>query len=245
MKLRFALVPLLAAVGLVAGPATAHAATTGSISGTVTKSTVPAEGVEVDVIHTEDNGFYGPGPVYVDGTVTDADGKYTISLPPSGSHGYWVCFLPADWFFGPTDSQCYDQTGTYYPFPSGAGFLDPAPGSKAVPLSAGQHRTGIDADLQPVLDSVTGSITGKVTAFGLLPVRHATVTVSQNGTRAGATFTAGNGTYRVTGLAPGTYRVCFDGSTAGHYSSSCRRALVAVSAGVATKGINAALTIRG
>jgi hypothetical protein len=83
-----------------------------------------------------------------------------------------------------------------------------------------------------------------VTAFGLLPIRHATVTVDQNGVPADATFSAASGTYLITGLAPGSYRLCFDGSTAGNYTMTCRRALVPVDAGVVTKGINGVLTVR-
>jgi hypothetical protein len=244
MKLRLIATVALAVAGLVAVPSTAQAAANGSISGTVTESTVPAADVYVGVIGIIDQGFFGKGPGLVADTFTDAAGHYTVSdLPPSGSRGYWVCYVPDDWPFGTYDSQCFDQTGTFFPFPSGAGFLDQAPGSKAVSLTAGQHRTGIDGDLQPVQNSTNGGITGRVSALGLLPVRHAKVTVDQNGTPAGATFSAGNGTYRVTGLAPGTYHVCFDGSTAGHYSTTCRRALVAVKPGLLTKGINGVLTV--
>lgn len=244
MKSRVVVAMMLAIASLSAIPATADAAVTGSISGTVTEGTVPAAEVYVDIIGIVDNGFYGKGPSWVDGTITDESGHYTVpGLPASGTRGYWVCFTPSDWPSGRYESECYDQTSTYYPFPSGAGFLDPAPGSKAVPLIAGQHRVGVDADLQPMLDGATGGITGKVNAFGLLPVRHAKVTVDSAGTPAGATFSNGSGVYRVTGLAPGAYRMCFDGSTAaGNYRKICRKELVAVRAGVVTKGVNGVLT---
>ncbi len=242
MKLRVALAVTLAAGSLIAVSTGARAATTGSISGTVTESTMPAAGVFVAVIGIIDQGFFGKGPGFIDGTVTDANGHYTIAgLPPSGGRGYWVCFLPDDWPSGVYDSQCYEQTGTFFPFPSGAGFLEPAPGSKAVPLLTGQNRTGIDADLQPQTGPHTGVITGKVNAFGILPLKHAKVTVDQGGTPAGAAFTATNGVYRIAGLAPGSYHVCFDGSTGGKYTKTCRATLVAVTAGGVTKGINGAV----
>jgi hypothetical protein len=244
MKLRLALLTTLAVTGYTVAPATAQAATTGSISGTVTESTVPVADVFVAVLGTVDHGIFGKGPGLIADTTTDASGHYSVvGLPPSTGRGYWVCFVPDDWPFGRYDSQCFDQADGFAALPSGSGFFWPPIDSKQVPLTAGQHRAGTDADVQPVVDSTSGRITGKVTVLGLLPLRHATVTVSQDGTTAGATFSATNGTYRVTGLAPGSYRVCFDGSTAGKYSSTCRRALVPVNAGAATKGINGALSI--
>lgn len=245
MKLRLALIPLLVVAGLVVLPSTAQAAATGSISGTVTESTAPAVNAFVAVIAIVDHGIFGKGPGLIADTTTDANGHYTVSgLPPSSGRGYWVCTVASDWPFGAYDGQCYDQADGFAPFGSGAGFLAPAWGSKALPLLAGQHRTRVDADLHKFSWTPNG-IAGKVTALGLLPIRHATVTVDQDGVPVDATFTATGGTYRITGLAPGSYHVCFDGSTAGHYSKRCRSALVQVTAGAVTKGINGVLTITG
>jgi hypothetical protein len=243
MKLRAALAVACAVAGLLVLPSAAQATANGSISGTVTESTVPAGGVYVGVIGIIDQGIFGKGPGVIADGYTDAAGHYTIAdLPPSGGRGYWVCFVAGDWPFGAYDSQCFDQVDGFAPFPSGAGFLEPAPGSKAVPLLGGQHRTGVDADLHHFMGS-GGGMTGRVTALGLVPLRHARVTVSLNGAPVDATFTAGNGTYRLDGLPAGSYRVCFDGSTAGHYSSSCRRALVPVRPGAMTRGISATLRV--
>lgn len=245
MKLRLVLIPLLAVAGLVAMPTTAQAAANSSISGTVTESTVPAANAFVGVIAIVDHGIFGKGPGLIADTFTDANGHYTVSgLPPSNGRGYWVCTVASDWPFGPYDGQCYDQADGFAPFPSGAGFVAPSWGAKTIPLLGGQHRIGIDADLHKFSWTPSG-ITGKVTALGLLPIRHATVTVDQNGVRVDATFSAASGTYRITGLAPGSYHVCFDGSTAGNYSSKCRRALVQVNADAVTKGINGVLTTSG
>jgi hypothetical protein len=245
VKIRIAVILALLA-GLCAVPTAASAAVLGTISGTVTQSAEPAEGAFVGVLGIVDTGFFGKGPTIIGDATTDASGHYTVTdLAPSTR--YWVCVVPADWLSGPGsyDSKCYEQTDTWFAFPSGAGFLAAAPGSRPLSLLPGQHRNGVDVDLQQPPSSVTGGIYGRVTAFGLVPLRHATVTVEQNGIRAGAALTASNGTYRIAGLAPGSYRVCFDGSsTAPKYGSTCRKALVAVRAGVVTKGIPGVVALR-
>ena len=127
----------------------------------------------------------------------------------------------------------------YYPFPSGSGFLAPAYGSTRIALTAGQSRTGVDADLHRYMSPTVGGIAGKVTQFGLVPLKGVLVTASQNGAVVLATYSAGTGKYRITGLEPGSYRVCF---SAAH--PTCRKALVAVRSGVLTTGINGALSTR-
>ena len=76
MKLRFALTATLALAGLVALPATADAAATGSISGIVRADGQPRAGAGVVVIAMVDTGFFGRGPRPIAFTETDANGRY-------------------------------------------------------------------------------------------------------------------------------------------------------------------------
>lgn len=246
---RAALAGAVVLAGVAVMPMAAHGATTGSISGTIRAGGAPYPGAFATVIAIEDNGAFGRGPVPIAGAEADANGHYTISdLPPSGSNPYWVCFDPG--FFGTYDGQCWDQADGYFPFPSGAGFLQASPGSARISLAAGQNRTGIDADLHQSL-SYGGSISGYVRQFGLLPLHTVRVDALQNGASSSATYTATNGRYLITGLPAGSYQVCFDGSQATggtsstkHYGSTCRAALVTVRTGVTTTGVNATLNAK-
>ena len=241
MKARILAVLALAAATVVAIQPAARAATSGSISGTVRGNGEPLAGAYVSVIGIVDNGFFGRGPADVGDAVTDANGNYTVDgLAPSGLSGYWVCFSAAD--LDTYQGQCYDHVDGWFPFPSGAGFLEPAQGSSIVTVGAGQHRTNIDADLHPPLGT-GGGIAGKVTRLGVVPMRTVKVTAYRSGSAVEATYTSGAGKYVLTALAPGAYAVCFDDSEsvgAGrHAVTKCRAAAVTVTAGAVKGGVNA------
>ncbi|HJQ43034.1 MAG TPA: choice-of-anchor P family protein, partial [Jatrophihabitantaceae bacterium] len=83
------------------------------------------------------------------------------------------------------DSQCYDNAAGFAPFPDPIGFLQPAPGSTAIPLEDGQSATGIDALL--VREPPRIVMTGRAYALaskGLLKVNPVadTGTVEDTGT---------------------------------------------------------------
>ncbi|MDT4918395.1 MAG: SdrD B-like domain [Pseudonocardiales bacterium] len=238
MTLRLVATITLAVAGLVAVPGSADAAVPGSISGIVRADGLPMADAYVMVIQVQENGIYGRGPLLAADTITGPDGSYTIELPPSGADGYSVCFVDPNWPFSDYDGQCDDQVDGFAPFPSGAGFLDTVPGSKKLLLTAGQHLTGVNADLHRYLGA-NGGVAGKVTQFGLLPLKGVFVVAKQGGVPVLATYSAGNGTYRITGLPPGSYQVCF---SAAH--PTCRKALVVVRTGVVTKGVNGVLSTK-
>ena len=246
MKLRMAIAVSAVVAGSLLVPATAGGVSTGSISGIVRADGVPVAGTYVTILAIVDAGAFGKGPSDVASTTTDATGHYTVSgLAPSGQNPYWVCFGTS--FFSVYNAQCWDQAEPWYGYPSGAGFIAAAPGSKRVSLNAGQNRTGIDGDLHKNMAFGGGAVAGYVSQGGLLPLHTVRVDATQNGVTVGATYTATNGRYLITGLPAGSYKLCFDGSQATgglstkHYTSTCRAALVTVKNAVTTTGVNATL----
>ena len=192
--------------------------------------------------------------------LTGAAGTYSVSGLPASTAGYTVCFDGSSASVGTGVAgyarQCYKNVAW--------NGQDPPPsGTTAVPVKAGAT-TGINAQL-----AGSASIAGRVTAAtrgGTLT--NVNVAVFDNSAHVvGATATASDGTYRVTGLGASAtgYRVCFDasfatgGASTTGYTSRCYKTAVwntngpppagttavPVSAGKAVIGINAALTTAG
>lgn len=187
---------LAVALGLLVGAAVPAGAedAPGSISGTVTSATDPVDGYSVTAYHPE--GWYRAVEVASDGTYLIAD------LPPAS---YVVRF--ARWE-GELETQ-------YWP-----DVLDEADAQPVV-VGAGEHVTGIDADLQRK-PAVSGTVTGPAgPAAGILVF-----------IRAGhwrLATTAADGTYRIRNLPIGEHVVCFS-DPAGDLHPQCSDGVVGRSA---------------
>ncbi len=167
-------------------------------------------------------------------TTTGTDGTYSVAGLAAGT--YTVCF-----FVTALVPQCYnDQPVTGTPTP--------------VTVSGDAATTGIDAAL-----AATGGIAGNVTdAATAAPVSGVTVEITDtDGSSASYVTTGADGTYSVSGLAAGSYSVCFYplASSASGYQPQCYNAEpadgsvtpdpVMVTAGATASGVNAALAAGG
>ena len=169
---------------------------------------------------------------------TAADGTWSMTGLSAGT--YWVCFktfLAATG--GSSDAlgyadQCYNNTPPIW------GSTTP------VSVTVGATTTEINANLA-ALGAISGTVTDAGDAHhGLANVRvHMfSPTTAANG----SAYTAADGSYTITHLAPGwDYKVCFDasGATGGSsdalgYIEQCTTS-VEVSSGATTTGINVAL----
>jgi hypothetical protein len=180
----------------------------GSIAGTITEAAggQPLQNAEVDV--------YTAGGSFAGGATTASDGAYSIDGLRANSTGYVVCAKASTSTFSTTPTpdpggwaaRCY-QTAAW----NGANV--PA-GATKVPLSAGQHKTGVNIALL-VGGEISGSLFvggGPATASGVQVYLFTT-----GGKEIDVNY--GYGTYSFTGLAPQfQYVVCFDG----RYDSSAQ-----------------------
>lgn len=174
----------------------------GAISGRVTDSTGHGiAGVSVGEYNPDD-----PGQIS-HGAITRADGTYTMTGLAAGT--YQVCFSSQGASGGSSTTgyldECYDNQPQYG---------TPTP----VAVSLGQTTRGIDAVL-----ATGGAITGHVTDTDGAPVPN----VSAELFGGGGESTDGTGAYTITGLATGSYTLCFNGwfatsATAPYgYTDSC------------------------
>ena len=115
---------------------------------------------------------------------TDADGRYDLDIP-AGSYKL-VFFDPA----GEHGMEWYDNQ-PYFGIVDAANFTVP-----------GNHV----ATLTPAGGSISGTVTDAISGAPIVDAW--VVAIAANGTLTGVP-TAGNGTYSITGLAPGTYRITF------------------------------------
>lgn len=133
-------------------------------------------------------------------------------------------------------------------------------GATAVPVTAGKTTTGISAALAASA-SISGTVTAATGGGALTAVAVDVFSASGTLVSAGATQFNDNGTFMVTGLVPGSYKVCFfagfaaGGSSTTGYASQCYKNVawsgtavlprgttpVKLTAGEAAKGINAKL----
>jgi hypothetical protein len=215
--------------GAATGSINAQLATAGSIAGTVTDGSNPIEGVMVTVA----SGIYFMSGYYA---MTAADGTYTVTGLPAGS--YKVGFDP---------SSAGNYIGEYY-----NNKTDPC-SADDVSVAAGEAKTGINAQL-----ATGGSIAGTVTDGSSNPIEDVEVIVTTgmyDFMMSGNYYatTAADGTYTVTGLPAGSYKVEFDPSSAGNYigewynnkADFCLADDVSLAAGEAKTSINAQLAAGG
>jgi len=226
----------------------------GAISGTVTgPGGHPLAGVTVEISDGEAD---ADGLVDTDGSTTASDGTYAVTGLAAGT--YDVCFDASSATGGTSATGYTDQcwNGT-----SWDGFGFGPTGATGVTVAVGATATGIDAPL-----SAGGAVSGTVDGVGGHPLGGVEVEVgdSEDGSLGLAT-TSADGTYTVTGLATGTYDVCFDASSAtggpsatgytdqcwddvawdGGSSGNPTGTSVAVAVGSTTTGIDASLTVGG
>ncbi|HTX12659.1 MAG TPA: carboxypeptidase regulatory-like domain-containing protein [Solirubrobacteraceae bacterium] len=208
----------------------------GQISGTVMDGTTtpasPAPGVEVAAVDASGEQSAS--------TTTDSNGNYTLSgLSPSAS--YRVEFTPPEG--SPLAQQFY---------PSGLTLQAATP----VPVTVGQTTPNIDETLGEG-GSIAGAVTNAATGYPIGGVEVVLTDDAGNGLYMdGETSTEPDGTYDVTNLPPGSYKVEFydggffsEGGLAFQYyndaSTLSAADSVTVGAGQAITNINAALTQGG
>ncbi|MFW5471882.1 beta strand repeat-containing protein [Knoellia sp. CPCC 206450] len=212
----------------------------GAVSGKVTQASSAKPLAGVSVTARTATGFT------TERAVTDVDGTYTINVLAPASN-YQVCFSQTFGGNGGTNDalgyveQCWQNKP-----------LGQTP--TAVVVAGASTRTGVNAALADA-----GGIKGTVTDAGTGKLRGVEVTVSTGTSSTQSVFTGADGTYQVSGVAPGTaYVVCFEaqaalGGAADNvgYLSECWNnkpftkvgaTPVTVTAGVATPNINASLS---
>ncbi|HEX8095175.1 carboxypeptidase regulatory-like domain-containing protein [Jatrophihabitans sp.] len=140
---------------------------------------------------------YPYGQFFTYSATSAANGRYTITGLPADS--YQICFY-AGYATGAASTgyldECYDNLPAYYY------------GGTPIPVAVGHTTPGINATL-----AVGAAVTGKVTDPAGKPVPDVSASVlPSSGQGLGATDA--QGIYRITGIAPGTYSVCFDGTYA-------------------------------
>jgi 5-hydroxyisourate hydrolase-like protein (transthyretin family) len=214
----------------------------GQITGALTDASThqPLIGMEVDVFDSAGN--------YVASTCTAFDGSYQIGGLPTGS--YHVGFgqpYSACGYVGPAGPPGY--ASQYYNDKPSLAASDP------VAVTAGSTTTGIDAGMV-----LTGAVSGTVTdASSHLPAANVDVIAYDSaGTPAATACTGTDGSYTLTYLPSGSYRVGFATHTSAcvgaasyqsqYYSNRSSLATadpVAVSPNSTTPGIDAALVPAG
>jgi hypothetical protein len=218
------LILLTVTVAMLAWAATASAAGTGRIEGTVTdEASNPLEGITV-CAQPVTAGLYGECAWR-----TDHDGKYSIE--GLGPGGYRVQFyvssnespldLVPQWYFG----KAYPEEGQIVSVTEGA----------ATALSPVEMKPG-----GQILGTVTDRLTG-------LPVADVSVCASrvappaQTGDLGYCDRTDGAGAYEIRNLGTAAYQVEFSTFEGPNYISEVRQASVPVTAGSPTPGIDAQL----
>ena len=195
--------PVPVTTGATTAGVNASLARGGAVSGSVTDSSSPGQplsGVLVSVYDSSRN--------YYTSASTSASGTYTVGGLPAGS--YFVCFSGSGSTGGSSSTGYLDQC---YNGKAWDGFSAPSsPTDTLVPVTTGSTSSGINGHL-----GAAGAISGTVTDTSSHPLANVAVALfDQSGQRLygmGATTTA-NGTYKISGLATGTYYLCFDGSQA-------------------------------
>lgn len=203
---------------------TAPTALTG-ISGTVTDSSgSPLDGVQVQLyVNSAAAGLSAD---------TAADGTYLIQIPSYELGQQFSVEFSTPSFV----TQYWNNKPTL-------AIADP------ITVTDGETTSGIDAVLRPAA-TTTGSIRGKVTdASTGLPLFTTNMTATNSATGQSTTesnFLGGDGTYTITGLAPGSYTVEFSASLYANQwwnnkSSLATADQVTITAGQVATGIDAAL----
>jgi serine/threonine protein kinase len=156
----------------------------GSISG---KVTADADGQGIASVNIQVSDFATNN--YVKGVNTDSDGAYSLTNLSAGT--YRVYASPANNKLSYAN-EYYNNTYDYSK-------------SQAITISSGQYVTGIDFSLAP-----GGTISGKVVSDAdVKGIPNLLVYASEyiSGSWVGSTNTDSDGTYKMTNLPPGSYRV--------------------------------------
>jgi hypothetical protein len=232
--------PVSVTTGNTTNSINAALSTAGAIHGTVTDAGGTHHGLENVNVNV-----WSPSTGYSSGSMTAADGSYTVSGLPTGGD-YQVCFWANGATGGSSDTpgyidQCYNNQPT-----SGT----PTP----VGVTAGSTTNSINAALV-----AGGAVAGTVTDAGGAHHGLANVNVNVFSPSTGDSWgsqTAADGSYSVTVPAGTGYQVCFyaNGATGGSsdtlgYVDQCYNnqplsgtpTPVSVTAGATTESINAAL----
>ena len=166
-----------------------------TISGTVTgPDAAPLPGICVDANVVQPSG----NTDWVQGSTTAADGTYVLAQLPATD--VRVHFRPCNG--GPYVEEWYADS------------LDPSTATP-VSLTAGESRTGIDAQLAAGI-----TVSGHVSDPDGNPIAGVGVSVNPDGPGSGAWGqTDANGDYNTGALRPGTYRVQFQGDGSGTWAT--------------------------
>src|SRR5450631_3805837 len=223
-------VPVSVVNGVTTSTINAALITGGTISGTVTAEANGADlsGICVDASQINGTGF--------ENATTSADESYSISGLGSGQYSVE---------FSPNCGNGQNLLTQWYNDKTSAIAADP------VSVVAGTTKSSIDAAMQ-----IPGTITGTVTAAnGGAPLSGICVSVSQvNGSGSGSSTTGAGGTYSVSGLETGTYKVGFSNcGNSGNYlaqwydneTTAAAADSVSVTATKTTSSVNAALAAGG
>ena len=225
-------VPVTVVNGVTTPTINAALITGGSISGTVTAAANGADlsGICVQASQINGTGFENcddSAPTGATRFLVSARGQYSVQFSPNCGNGQ---NLLTQWYNDQTSALAADP----------------------VSVIAGTTTSSIDAAMQ-----IPGTITGTVTAAnGGAPLSGICVTVSQvNGSGNGSATTGAGGTYSVSGLETGTYKVefspgCGNSRNLSHqwYDNETTAAAansVSVTATKTTSSINAALAAGG
>lgn len=181
-----------------------------SIAGTVTEAAHGSALMFASVF------AYTTRGVEITSTDTDASGHYTLSNLPANGTGYVVC-ADSNSSTSSTSPTVTAPTGwapRCYKSANWNGGTLPG-GTTRLPLTNGQHRTGINVALP-----LGGKIAGKVTAVAGGPVSTGVSIFDTRGVQVGFAYSDGTGAYSVTGLMAGSYKVCFSGYGSGGKSTT-------------------------
>ncbi|WP_263422334.1 carboxypeptidase regulatory-like domain-containing protein [Arthrobacter sp. StoSoilB5] len=194
-----------------------------TISGKVTPPAGVSLGYLQVSIYSSDNEY-----TYVDSTYIGSDGSYKFTGLPAGSYKVR---------FGGNDSRTLAQ---WY---SNAASFETA---TVVSVTTGQDLTGINATLVK-----SATVSGKVTAPTGVDLANARVYVYKSddpGSYASYSYVGSDGTYMVTGLPAGSYKVNFEGNNTGaleqwhsNAASFDTATIVTLTTGQDLAGVNATL----
>ena len=173
----------------------------GGIAGTIT------EQAGATALQSATVQVFTSGGTNVGSASTDSSGHYAVNNLRPNSTGYIVCVNPAFAFSsGTTSTPATGWAPRCYPDVAWNGLAPPA-GATKLPLSSGQHRSGIDIAVH-----VGGAISGTALDFdAATPISGSTVKVfTPGGALVTTSSTSFDGTYTILGLSPASYVVCFD-----------------------------------
>jgi hypothetical protein len=179
-------------IGTTTASIDAALAVAGAISGTVYDSVGTVSGVTVWVLDTSLN--------VVGASSTAFNGTYTVVGIPS--EGVYVCFNPDQYSSGSSTTGYLDQC---YSGVSWDGVFAHVMLAPTVTVNLNATTPSINVEL-----NAAGAISGTVHDTSSDPLSGVLVQVVSGTGYINSTYTAADGTYKITGLPAGTYSVCFN-----------------------------------